>query len=331
MSNILSKAAGNTPGGSGGAGGRSRIMLIIGIAAIALFGFSIISGSWYTIDQRERGVILRNGKLIGTATPGLGFKLPFFDSVVKISLETQRVHFDKVNSYSRDQQPADLLISVNFRATEDKVDDLYSQFGSLKGYADRVLLPKVLAESKIVFGQFNAVTAIQERGRLNSEVMAAVLKSAGGPVVIESVQIENLDFSNEYEKSIEQRMLAEVEVQRLRQNAEREKVQAEIVVTKATAEANAVRQRAQAEAEAIRLRGEAEASAIRARGAALGDNPNLVTLVQAEKWDGRLPVTMLPGGAVPMLNLDQRTVTPAAAPAPRASAQQPAPATASAR
>ncbi|MGD9920962.1 MAG: prohibitin family protein [Pseudorhodoplanes sp.] len=297
---------------------------MLGVGLLVLLGLSIVLGSWYTIDQRERGVILRNGKLIGTATPGLGFKIPFIDSIVKISLETQRVQFDKVNSYSRDQQPADLLISVNFRATEDKVDDLYSQFGSVRGYADRILLPTVQSQSKIVFGQFNAVTAIQERGRLNAEVMAAVLKHAEGPVVIESVQIENLDFSNEYEKSIEQRMLAEVEVQRLRQNAEREKVQAEIVVTKATAEANAVRQRAQAEAEAIRLRGEAEAAAIRARGAALGDNPNLVNLVQAEKWDGKLPVTMLPGGAVPMLNLDPRIPapspgTPRTVPAPTAS------------
>ena len=318
MRNILSQATSSTPGSGGGGGG--RIFVLIGVALVALFGLSIALGSWYTIDQRERGVILRNGKLIGIAQPGLGFKLPFFDSVVKVSLETQRSRFDKVHSYSRDQQPANLIISVNFRATEDKVDDLYSQFGGLQGYADRVLFPRVNSESKIVFGQFNAVTAIQERGRLNAEVMAAVLKAAAGPVVIESVQIENLDFSAEYEKSIEQRMLAEVEVQRLRQNAEREKVQAEIVVTKATAEANAVRQRAQAEADAIRLRGEAEASAIRARGAALGDNPNLVNLVQAEKWDGKLPVTMLPGGAVPMLNLDPRAVTPAPS-APRAAAQ----------
>ena len=292
--------------GAGTGGGGSRILMFLVAAACLFIGAAIVFGSWYTIDQRERGVILRNGKLIGTATPGLGFKIPLIDSVIRVSLETQRVQFAKVNSYSRDQQPADLLISVNFRATEDKVDDLYTQFGSLRGYADRVLAPKVLSESKIVFGQFNAVTAIQERGRLSAEVMAAVLKAASGPVVLESVQIENLDFSKEYEKSIEQRMLAEVEVQRLRQNAEREKVQAEIVVTKATAEANAVRQRAQAESEAIRLRGEAQASAIRARGAALGDNPNLVALVQAEKWDGKLPVTMLPGGAVPMLNLDPR-------------------------
>jgi regulator of protease activity HflC (stomatin/prohibitin superfamily) len=324
MSKILTQAASAATGGSSGGGRGRSALVIVGVAILFVLGLSIVLGSWYTIDQRERGVILRNGKLIGTATPGLGFKIPFIDSIVKVSLETQRVHFDKVNAYSRDQQPADLLISVNFRATEDKVDDLYSQFGSVRGYADRILLPTVQSQSKIVFGQFNAVTAIQERGRLNAEVMAAVLKYADGPIVIESVQIENLDFSNEYEKSIEQRMLAEVEVQRLRQNAEREKVQAEIVVTKATAEANAVRQRAQAESEAIRLRGEAEAAAIRARGAALGDNPNLVNLVQAEKWDGRLPVTMLPGGAVPMINLDPRTVAPSPS-APRAAASVPVP------
>jgi regulator of protease activity HflC (stomatin/prohibitin superfamily) len=122
-------------------------------------------------------------------------------------------------------------------------------------------------------------------------------------VTIENVQIENIDFSDAYEKSIEQRMLAEVEVQKIRQNAEREKVSAEITVTQATAQANAVRQRALAEAEAIKLRGEAEAAAISARGKALGDNPHLVTLVQAERWDGKLPVTMVPGGAVPMITV----------------------------
>jgi len=281
-----------------------RQYLSIGLVAIlALLGITIVLGSWYTIDQRERGVILRNGKLIGTALPGLGFKVPWIDSIVKISLETQRAKFDKVNSYSRDQQPADLLISVNFRATEDKVDELYTEFGGLQGYADRVLFPRVLAHSKIVFGRFNAVTAIQERGRLSQEVQEAAIQAAGGPVIIEAVQIENLDFSNEYEKSIEQRMLAEVEVQRLRQNAEREKVQAEIVVTRATAQANAVRQQAQAQADAIKLRGDAEAQAIAARGKALGDNPSLVSLVQAEKWDGKLPATMVPGGAIPILGL----------------------------
>lgn len=276
------------------------------IGAVAfLLGVMLILGSWYTIDQRERGVILRNGALVGVAKPGLGFKLPMIDRVIHISIETQIAKFDKLSSYSRDQQPADIALSVNYRATEDGVDELYSQYGGLKGFEDRVIRPKVLEELKSVFGQYNAVTAIQERARLNADVRAAVTKAAKGPIIIETVQIENIDFSDVYEKSIEQRMLAEVEVARLRQNAEREKVQAEIVVTKATAEANAVRQRAQAEAEAITLRGNAEATAIDARGKALRDNPTLVGLVQAERWDGKLPTMMVPGSAVPMLSLNK--------------------------
>ena len=46
-----------------------------------------------------------------------------------------------------------------------------------------------------------------------------------------------------------------------------------------------------------------EAHAIRARGDALKENPKMPQLVAAEKWDGDLPTTMPPGGAVPFLSL----------------------------
>jgi regulator of protease activity HflC (stomatin/prohibitin superfamily) len=43
-----------------------------GAAAIAV-GLAVAFGSWYTVDQTERGVLLRNGAIIGVAQPGLGF------------------------------------------------------------------------------------------------------------------------------------------------------------------------------------------------------------------------------------------------------------------
>lgn len=282
---------------------------ILKYAGLAVFGFvamAVIFGSFYTIDQRSRGVVLRNGAVIGEADPGLHFKAPMVDSVIDVSIETRVVKYEKLQAYSRDQQDADLRLSVIFRVPASGVTDLYSRFGTIDKMVERVISPKVMEQVKNVFGGYNAVTAIQERGRLNADIAAAVhagIKSLDAPAVIEAVQIENIDFSDAYEKSIEQRMLAEVEVQKLRQNAEREKVQADIVVTQATAKANAVRQQAQAESEAIKLRGDAEAQAIRARAAALGDNPNLVALTQAERWDGKLPATMIPGGAVPMLSV----------------------------
>jgi hypothetical protein len=36
---------------------------------------------------------------------------------------------------------------------------------------------------------------------------------------------------------------------------------------------------------------------------ALAQNQNLVNLIQAEKWDGKLPQTMVPGGALPFLQV----------------------------
>jgi regulator of protease activity HflC (stomatin/prohibitin superfamily) len=48
----------------------------IGAVVAILVILVIAAGSWYTVDQTERGVRLRYGAVIGTAQPGLGFKLP---------------------------------------------------------------------------------------------------------------------------------------------------------------------------------------------------------------------------------------------------------------
>lgn len=58
------------------------MMALIAIAAIILLG---VFTSFYTVAQDETGVIQRFGKYIGTADPGLHFKLPYFiDNVKKV-------------------------------------------------------------------------------------------------------------------------------------------------------------------------------------------------------------------------------------------------------
>jgi regulator of protease activity HflC (stomatin/prohibitin superfamily) len=274
----------------------SQVKAILGIGGAVVAGLialTVVGGSFYTVDQGERGVILRNGAVVGTAEPGLGFKLPIVDSVREINVQTQARVYEKVMVYSRDQQNANLQVSVNYRLASDKVEQIYSEFGSRDGIVTRLLDRQVPEEVKNVFGKFNAVTAIQERARLGMEIQEAIQKaSSNAMLIVESVQVENIDFSDAYEKSIEQRMLAEVEVQKVQQNAEREKVQAEIAVIQA-----------KAQADAVKLQGDAEAHAINARGKALRDNPSLIQLVQAEKWDGKLPTTMVPGQTVPFINV----------------------------
>lgn len=283
--------------------GRRLVPSLVLAGVIGLAVLMVTNGSFYTVDEGERGVILRTGAVVGTAAPGLGFKLPFLDEVVKVSVQSRAQLYEQVSTYSRDQQAANLTLSVNYRLPADQVERIYADYGGESGVVSRLIDRRVYEQTKTVFGRFNAVTAIQERARLNLEIEQAIRDSVLGPVIIDSVQLENIDFSEAYEQSIENRMLAEVEVQKLRQNAEREKVQAEITVTQANARASAIRAEAEAQAEATRLAGQAEADAIRAKGAALRDNPELINLTSAERWNGELPTTMVPGAAVPFIGV----------------------------
>lgn len=282
----------------------TRIVRLIGAAFVVLVIVGAAFDGFYTIDQGELGVQLRNGAVTGVAEPGFHMQVPFIDSVKEISIRTETIDYDNVASYSKDIQAADITIVVTLRPDPSRVTDVYSEYGSVQAMADRVVTPAVYSETKIVFGSFNAATAIAERARLVAEIEAAIRKQVeGAPLILESVQVANIDFSKAFEQSVEERMLAEVEVTKLRQNLEREKVEADIVRTQAAAQADKVRAEAQADADAIRLKGEAEAAAITARGAALRDNPALIQLVQAERWNGVLPTTMLPAGSVPFIDV----------------------------
>ena len=279
----------------------AKLVPLLVIILLVVIGF----GSWFTVDQGERGVHLRNGKVIGTAEPGMGFKLPMFDKIVKISTQTHTVSYPKLQAYSRDQQPATIRVSVTFRVPEDKVTEVYAEFKSIDGMVDRLVDRQVPTQIENIFGQYTAISAVQERVKFVMDINQALKNSVHGPIDITSVQVENIDFSNAYEKSVEDRMRAEVEVQTQKQNLEKERVSAQIAVTKAQAEADSQLARAKAEAEAIRIKGEAEASAIKSRADALAKNKDLIELTKAEKWDGKLPTTMLPNSTLPFFETNK--------------------------
>ena len=271
------------------------------VAVPALFGLSVVLGSWYTIDQGERGVLLRFGKLSSVEKPGLHFKLPFIDSIHKMTVRTVKLTLPTA-VYSKDIQGAEVVLSLNYRLEDGKVGEMYSTAGT--DFVEKLVIPRLLAVSKDVFGKYNAVSIIQAREELGVQILKEMsAKMSGTGIAVESVQIENIDFSDSYEKSVEERMKAEVEVQRVKQNLERERINAEMARAKAQGEADAKLARAEADAKAIELVGKAEAEAIRAKSEAMKANPDYVRMLQAEKWDGKLPQSIVPSSSVPILKL----------------------------
>jgi regulator of protease activity HflC (stomatin/prohibitin superfamily) len=288
-----------------------RILGISLLVFVVLILICTAFGSFYTIDQGERGIKLRYGAVVSVSEPGFHFKWPFIDDVKLISVRTETMHYQNMSAYSRDQQPAKIIASVTYRVPDSEVGTLYNQYQTVDAFVNRVINRQVPTQIENVFGQFNAITAVQDRARLIKELTDSVKASMkNDPIIIDSVQVENIIFSEAYEKSVESRMQAEVEVQTEKQKLDKEQINAQIVVARAKGVADSRLAEARAEAEATRIRGQAEADAIKARAAALAQNENLIELTKAERWDGKLPTTMLPNGAVPFLNMSKES-TPA--------------------
>jgi regulator of protease activity HflC (stomatin/prohibitin superfamily) len=285
------------------------------VAFVLLLAFVIVWLSWYTVPEGFRGVITRNNAVVGIAEPGLGFKVPFIDSVTDMSVQTERSDFSDISSYSKDIQQSISAVTVNYRLLPDAVERVYAEVGT--DFANRLLAGRLAKHFKEAFGKHAAAEIVNQRDVVSDEIETAFREDMQPfGVLIEDVQIVNVDFSDAYEQAVEASATAEARVKQARQELEKIKVDAQQKVAQAQAEADARRLAADAEAYQIKAKGDAEAEAIRARALALQENPSLVALITAEKWNGVLPTTMVPGGTLPFLELSPAGAAVAAAPQP---------------
>lgn len=259
---------------------------------VAFVALIVLFSSYYTIDEGEEGVVLRYGKVVRTSGSGLYFKMPVIESVVKFSTRTETVREEKIPVYSKDQQPADTTISITFHIVDGKSSEIYNDFGDMQNAYNNVIRPNMLQDFKNVFGKYTAAMAIQERERLVNDAINNINRSLNKypSIQVTGIQIEDINFSQTYEKTIEDRMKAEVEVQKAQQELSKEKVQADIALTQAKAKADAQLLAAEAEAKSLDIKGEA-----------IRKNPEIVKLTYIEKWNGQLP--QVSGSATPLINL----------------------------
>lgn len=283
----------------------ARSVAGFGGAAVAIIVFLMLAwSSYYTVDQGERAVVLHYGAVYAESEPGLHFKVPFMTSVQEISVQQQKDAFEKTSGsdgrlavYTKDQQPIWVSISVIYHVTD--VSNVYAHYGTIDKLQANLIDPQIPQQVKNVFGQFTAISAVQDRTLLDQQVQNAIRSVIRGPIRIDSIQLVDITFSDTYEAAVEARMQAIV----AQQQAEAAKAKR---IIDADAAAYEVRAAADARAHQTEVQGNAEAGAIKARGDALKENPEMPELVAAEKWDGKLPETMPPNGAVPFLNIKGR-------------------------
>lgn len=123
-------------------------------------------------------------------------------------------------------------------------------------------------------------------------------------IVVEKVYwIGSLDLPDPVKNSINAKIQADQIAAQKRNEVAQAKADADKEVAKANGDAQAMLARRNAEAEGNLAVAKAEAEGIRLRTEALRANPELIQYTVAQKWDGKLPTQMVPGSAVPLLNL----------------------------
>lgn len=261
--------------------------------------------SSFTTQETERTIVLRNGKFVEVAEPGFHLVIPFITSTKDIQITGESRRWEKLQAYSRDQQPADMSVSVSFNVSPGQAEQLYKKYNSVEAMISRVIDRQVPQGLENVFGQYTAMSAVQDRTRLVADLNKAVKESLKDePVTITSIQIEGLSFSPAYDKAVETRMTAQVGVEQSQQELEKARITAQITVADAQAVADSTLAKLNAEAKGIKAKGEAEASAIRAKGEALktaGDT--LVAYTYATTWNGVGATTVLPGSSLTGVSL----------------------------
>ncbi len=282
---------------------------------IAVLFMTILFSSCYRVSEGERGVLTRFGKFVGVVDPGINFKVPIMHAVTKMEIRNMTLT-DDVHVYSSDTQQYTAKITINYDLDPGQVENIFKREGV--SYAERRLRPLALTEMKEVAGKFNAQRTIQERDVFGVEVRDAIkLVAMEYGINVTQVQVQNIDFTDQFEQAIEKAMLAKAKVEEEKSILDQKRIQAETVVVTAMAEANAQREKAkgeadakvtQADAEARRIAqiGLAEANAIRQKSEALRSNPELTNYtyaLAAGNWDGKLPTQFVPGSALPILTV----------------------------
>ena len=255
--------------------------LMVFIAVIAVMIAIAFASSCSQVNSGYAGLKIMWGRVVSEPLgPGLWFYSPIGGDLVTYDCREQRSDF-RMQAYTKDVQSAEFQIVVTFAIDSSKLVELHNTIG--EKYVEKILSPAVVGVTKDVVGQWEADKLINGREKATKEIATLVAEALKGkPIRVSSIVLANIDYSDVFEKAIEDKQVA-------MQNAIRAKNKTQEIEEEA-------RQKV--------IAAEAEAKSMQIRGDALKSNPSLVSLEAIQKWDGKAPQTLVIGGeAAPMLNL----------------------------
>lgn len=275
-----------------------KIAKVTGYVFIGLFLLVSVVGSMGTISAGERGIKTRFGAIQGTVPQGLYFKLPFIEQVHKMDVKTRTINYDKngiegdardtsqLFGASKDLQDVAIGVVVNYHINPLKVESIFAQYSSVDNYQTNVIEPVIREVVKSTSAKYTAEELVTKRAEFSDKVNSLLNEQfTSKDSILERFSVTNFEFSKAFSQAIEAKVTATQNAEAAKNKLEQIKFEAQQTIEKA-----------RAEAETIRI----QAQAINSQGGA-----DYVALKAVEKWNGQLPIQMIPNASVPFINVNK--------------------------
>jgi len=233
------------------------------IGAIALLGLILIPGSFHTVNAGEIAVVKHLGEAKTVRTAGTYFDFWLTEQYDIYDAKVQNMEIS-AQAYSKDAQTMSIAMTVQYKIDESKAINIANQYGSIDLLANRI--QSIATEkTKATLSSYSAMNIIETRSSI-SPLVEQTIKAAVDEeycVDIVAVVLTNIDFSDAFEKTVEDKMIAEQEKLKAQYEKETAIVNAEKALEVAKLDAKAKIEKAKADAQAQLEVAEAEAKAIK--------------------------------------------------------------------
>ena len=225
------------------------------IAAVVLIFDIFIPGSFHQVDTGSVAVVRKLGKIVNLRQPGTYFDFYMTNKYETYDTKVQQVEINTA-AYSKDGQTMELEVFLQYQVQSENIIKIATEYGSLNALQSRIET-QTIEKTKAVMSSDIAMNIIQNRATFSNNVSEAVRQgiTAYYYVNVRDVVLTNIDFTDEFERSVEAKVIAEQEKQAAITRAE-----AELEVAKLEAQKKIEEARGNAEAQKILAQAAAEAA-----------------------------------------------------------------------
>ena len=216
---------------------------------------------------------------------GFHFISPFVEDVHDIDIRTQK-YSNTVEGSAKDLQIVNITLSINYQIKPDKASQLYAEVG--ENYTDIILNPALQSGLKASMAKFTAEEMVTKRSEVATSITEELNTRLEEYFIISAVNIENIGFTEEYNKAIEAKTTNQ-------QKAEAEKAQLEIIKVQNEQKINT----AEAEAKVRELQSQSVTEQ------SLEQLRLEIQREMIQKWNGQLPTYMLGDDTNALFNMGQ--------------------------